>query len=224
MRQLEVLAHPLLVHLHALHERDRAMLQVVEQNRRVGQDHALDRGVGDVALVPQRDVLERRLSVPAQHAREPGDLLALDRVALVRHRARALLPGAERLFDLAHLRALQVPDLGREALQPGPRERDRAQQLGVPVARDDLRGDVLALDVQTLQHARLELGARRRVRPHRAGDRADDHLRERALQAQRVAVRLEREPRELHAEGRRLGVNPMRAPDAQRAARARARV
>ena len=49
-----------------------------------------------------------------------------DRVALVRHRARALLAGAERLLDLAHLGALEVADLGREALQPGAGERDRA--------------------------------------------------------------------------------------------------
>ena len=52
-------------------------------------------------------------------------------------------PGAERLLDLAHLRALQVADLGREALEPGAGERDRLQQLGVAVARDDLRGDRL---------------------------------------------------------------------------------
>ena len=52
-------------------------------------------------------------------------------------------PGAERLLDLAHLGALEVADLGREALQPGAGERDRLQQLGVAVARDDLGGDRL---------------------------------------------------------------------------------
>ena len=71
--------------------RDRAVLQVVEQDRRVGQDDPLDRGVRDVALVPERDVLEAGLGVAAQHAREAGDLLGLDRVALVRHRRGALL-------------------------------------------------------------------------------------------------------------------------------------
>jgi hypothetical protein len=149
-------------------------------------------------------------------SREAGDLLALDRVALVGHRARALLPGTERLFDLAHLRALQMPDLGREALQPGPRERDRAQQLGVPVARDDLRGDVLALQPEPLEHARLELGAGRRVGPHGARHRPDGNLREGALQAQGVPVSLEREARELHAEGRRLCMHAVRPADAQR--------
>ena len=125
------------------HDAQREVLHVVEQDRRVGQDHALGAGVGDVALVPQRDVLERRLRVAAQHPREAGDALGGDRVALVRHRARALLAGAERLLDLAHLGALEVADLGREALEPGAGERDRLQQLGVAVARDDLGRDVL---------------------------------------------------------------------------------
>src|SRR5579875_1890007 len=96
--ELEVLAHARRVDRHVAHERDRAVLQVVEQDRRVRQDHALDRRVRDVALVPQRDVLERRLRVAAQYAREARDLLALDRVALVRHRRGALLARAERLL------------------------------------------------------------------------------------------------------------------------------
>ena len=128
---------------HAVDDAQRQVLHVVERDRRVGQDHALGAGVRDVALVPQRDVLEPGLGVAAQHARQPGDALGRDRVALVRHRAGALLAGAERLLDLAHLGALQVADLGREALQPGAGERDRLQQLGVAVARHDLGGDRL---------------------------------------------------------------------------------
>ena len=124
------------------------------------------------------------LRVAAQHAREPGDLLALDRVALVGHRrADPSGPARNGSWSLAHLRALQVAHLGRQALQAGAGERDRLQQLGVAVAGDDLRGDVLARQPQPRQHARLELGAGRRVGAHRARDRADRHLRERALQA-----------------------------------------
>ena len=118
-----------------------------------------------------------------------------DRVALVRHRARALLPGAKRLLQLAHLRALQVTDLGRQPLQARARQGDRLHELGVAIARDDLRGDILARQPQPLQHARLELGARRRIGADRARDRADGRLRERALQALCVAMRLERDAR-----------------------------
>ena len=64
---------------------------VVGEDHRVGEDDPLDGGMRDVALVPERDVFEAGLQIAAQHAREPAELLALDRVALVRHRARALL-------------------------------------------------------------------------------------------------------------------------------------
>ena len=74
------------------------------------------RRVADVALVPERLVLERRLGVAAQQPGEAGDPLGEDRVALVGHRARALLAGAERLLDLADLGVLEVADLGREPL------------------------------------------------------------------------------------------------------------
>ena len=44
--------------------------------QRVGEDDALDRRVRDVALVPERDVLEPGLQVAAQHPGEPAQLLA----------------------------------------------------------------------------------------------------------------------------------------------------
>ncbi len=183
--ELEVGAHAVGVDGHAAHDAQREVLHVVEQDRRVGQHHALGAGVRDVALVPQRDVLQARLGVAAQHAGEAGDALGVDRVALVRHRARALLAGAERLLDLAHLGALEVADLRGEALDPGAGERDRLEQLGVAVARDDLRGDRLGGEAQALEHARLVVRAERRVGADRAGDRARRGLLERALAAAR---------------------------------------
>ena len=63
-------------------------------------------------------------------------------------------PLPERLLDLAHLGALQVADLGREALQAGAGQRDRGQQLGVAVARDDLRGDRLGVQPELRRRTR----------------------------------------------------------------------
>ena len=97
------------------------------------------------------------LALPRSTRARPGDPLGRDRVALVGHRARALLARAKRLLDLAHLGALQVADLGREALEAGARQRDRLQQLGVAIARDDLRGHRLALQPEPLEHPQLEL-------------------------------------------------------------------
>ena len=72
---LDVLEHPLAADDEALDEPGHLHEQVVEQDRRVGQDHPLGRGVADVALVPQRLVLERRLGVAAEQAGEAGDPL-----------------------------------------------------------------------------------------------------------------------------------------------------
>ena len=122
--ELEVLAHAVGADVHPRGDPGGQVLHVVEADRRVGQDHPLGAGVGDVALVPEGDVLEPGLGVAAQDPGEAGDPLGADRVALVRHRRGALLAGAERLLDLAHLGALQVADLGREALEPGAGDRD----------------------------------------------------------------------------------------------------
>src|SRR4051794_9481493 len=217
VREVEVRAHAIGVDDEAADDPQREVLHVVEQDRRVGQDHALGARVRDVPLVPERDVLDARLRVAAQHAREAADALAHDRVALVRHRARALLlPRAERLLGLADLGALEMADLGREALEAGARQGDRLQQRRVTVARDDLRRDRLGGEAEAGEHARLELGVGRRVRADGAAERADRRLRERLAQPLRVALGLEREARELDAERRRLGLHAVRAPDAHR--------
>src|SRR3954451_4967223 len=158
VRDLEVGPHAVRVHDEPAHDADPEVLHVVEQDRRVRQDHALGAGVRDVALVPEGDVLDRRLAVAAQHACEPGDALGRDRVSLVRHRARALLARLERLLDLAHLGALEVADLGGEALEPRAGERDRLQQVGVAVARDDLRRDRLRAQAEPVEHRLLVRG------------------------------------------------------------------
>ena len=98
-----------------------AAQHVVEREEAVGHDHALDRRVRDVALVPERDVLQRGERVRAHEPREAGHLLAAHRVPLVRHGRGALLARAERLLHLAHLGLLQAADLGRELLEARPR-------------------------------------------------------------------------------------------------------
>ena len=84
--------------------------------------------------MPEGDVLEAGLGVAAQHPGQARDPLGEDRVALVRHRRGALLAGTERLLDLAHLGALEVADLGREALEARAGEGDRRKHGRVAVA------------------------------------------------------------------------------------------
>ena len=56
-------------------------------------------------------------------------------------------------------------------------ERERGEQLGVPVARDDLRRDGLRLEAEPLAGDPLDLGVGHRVRADRARELADAHAR-----------------------------------------------
>ena len=165
------------MHDQAVDEAGGAAQHEVGERGRVGRDHALDRRVRDVALVPQRHVLERRHGVAAQQARQARQVLAQDRVLLVRHRRGALLPLAERLLRLADLGALPVADLDRELLDGGAEQRQRVEELGVAIALHDLRGD--GLGAQAERGERLLLDRRREVGvgADGAGDLADGDVR-----------------------------------------------
>ena len=195
----------------------RQVLHVVERDRRVGQDHPLGAGVRDVALVPEGDVLQADLRVAAQDARQAGDPLGQDRVALVGHRRGALLARAERLLDLAHLGPLQVADLGREALQARRRRSRSASQHRVAVARDDLGRDVLARAGRAPPSPapRPTAGPRRRCRPRPRACRRRA-ARRRSASRCRLRSRLEREAGQPQPEGGRLGVDAVGAADAER--------
>ena len=167
--------------------------------------------------MPEGDVLEPGLGVAAQDARQPADALGGDRVSLVRHRRRAFLgAGGERLLDLAHLRPLEVADLLAEALDPGAGERDRLQDVGMAVARDDLGGDLLGPQPEPVHDCSLDARRGRGVGADGAGELADRSLREGFAQAGQVAVRLEREAGEAEPEAGRLGVDAVGTPDAER--------
>ena len=59
---------------------------IIDQNRAVRHDHALDGRMADVALMPQRDVLHRCKTISPHDTRQPAEILRGDRVPLVRHR------------------------------------------------------------------------------------------------------------------------------------------
>src|SRR5206468_5963166 len=117
--------------------------------------------VAEVAFVPEGDVLQGGQRVAAQDARQAGEPFARDRVALVRHGAGAFLALGETFFGFEHFGALQVAELGGPPLHARPDERQRAEELGVDVALDDLRGD--GRRPQTQLAADLRLDARSQV-------------------------------------------------------------
>src|SRR5260370_26159930 len=90
---------------------------IVHQNGGIGEDDSLDRGMGNVAFVPQRNVLERGLGVGANYSGQAPDLLASHWISLVRHGGGAFLPGSEWFFSLANLGALQMANFQRDLLE-----------------------------------------------------------------------------------------------------------
>ena len=179
----------------------------------IGEDDALGRGVGDVALVPEDVVLQGDGGMAAQDARQPGDALAADGIALVRHGRGAFLAAGERLLDLEHLGLLQVADLDGDLLQGGAQQGQRPDDLGVAVALDDLRGDAAGLQSQPAQRLFLGGGREVDVGPHRAGDLAHRGGVPGPQQPLAVALHLLVPDQELAAEDDGLGVDAVGAAD-----------
>src|SRR5690349_5591559 len=113
------------------------------------------------------------MSVCPNQPREAADLLAADRIALVRHRRRALLTLPEWLLDLANLRLLKSTDFEREILERCRSNGKRRQKLRMTIARDDLRRDRLRLESETAAHVGLDRRRQMRERAHGARQLSD---------------------------------------------------
>ena len=189
---------------------------VVEVDRRIRQDDALDGRVGDIALMPERDVLESCDGIAAVQAGHAGDALAVDRVALVRHSGRTLLARGEVLLSLADIRALQVADFRRNLLERRGADGDRRDELSVAVALDDLRSEAHRRQAKLLADHLLNLRVDVRVRADSARELADRDDLLGMLHALNVALDLSAPEQELEAERHRLCMDAMRATDARR--------
>jgi hypothetical protein len=163
-----------------------------------------------------RDVLERGLRVRPQQAREAAQVLAQHGVLLVRHRRAALLAGPEPLLGLADLGALPVPHAERDLLDRGAEQGERAQHLGVAVARDDLGRDGLGLKAELVERLGLDLRVKVAVHADRAGDLADRDRARRARDPLGRARDLGVPARERQPGGDRLGVDAVRPADHRR--------
>src|SRR2546425_7283284 len=93
----------------------------------------------NIALVPERNVLESGLRIRAHHARQPADLLAGDGIPLVRHRRRSFLFFAEILFRFADFGALKMANLGSDFFERAGYHGKSGQISRMAVALNDLR-------------------------------------------------------------------------------------
>ena len=167
--------------------------------------------MGDVALVPERYIFHGGHGKAANEPGKAGQVFGQDWVALVRHGGRALLSHREELLGLGDLSALQMTDLGRKPLHGRSDHPERREEHGVPVTRDDLRGDRLRLEAKLAcdvsLHARIEM----REGANRAGNRAGADILLRTQKPLFSARELGIGEGKLQSECRRLGMDGVAA-------------
>ena len=172
--------------------------------------------MGDVALVPQRHVVERHLRVALHHACEAAHALGRDGVALVGHGRRTLLPLRERLLSLDHVGLLKQTHLHGDGLERGRNYGEGRHHLGVTVACEHLRGQRIGREAELFAHVLLHERIDARVRAHGTADGARGGNFARLLDARLSALEGPSPAAELHAERHRLGVDAVRAAHAKR--------
>ncbi len=190
-----------------------AMQCEIEGDGGIGPDHALDRRVRDIALMPQRDVFHGRQCISAHHAGKAGEVLGQHGIALVRHRRRAFLAGREILFGFQYLGALQVADLGCKPLDRRGDDGQRGKEHRMAVARDDLRRDRLWREAHFGCDVFFNRGIDVGERPDGAGKRAGRDIFAGGNEAGPVAGELSIGLGKLDTERRWLGVDAVAAPD-----------
>ena len=192
---------------------------VVDREKRVGQHDALGRRVRDVALVPERDVLEPDRRVPADEAREPADALGDDRdcacaasptspsgpaangssTSRTSVRARCRISSAKRSSDDARSASAERSSAWRSRWRI-------CVELGA-----GSRPSRLARDPLDLRSRRAYVP----TAPESFPTRIPASARSSRLA---VALELERPAEQLEPERRRLGVHPVRTADRDRVA------
>ena len=155
--QLQVVVHAFLVDHQAVDQPGRSAHHEICDARGIRADHPLHRRMRNVALVPERHILQGRARVRAQQARQPAQVLRKNRVLLVGHGGRALLSSTECLHRLTHLGSLPVPDGERDTLHRSAQPGQSHEVARVAIARHDLGGNHLRVQTQGAQGANFDL-------------------------------------------------------------------
>src|SRR5688572_30290254 len=105
--------------------------------------------------MPGGYAFEHRMRVSSQQAGQAANGLAIPGISLMWHRARAGLPCGERFLHFEYLSALQVAQLGRDALHTCAQKSQGVQEVGMAVAVDDLRACGIRCEAQPVANPLL---------------------------------------------------------------------
>ena len=205
---------------HALHDVGEAAQHVVEGQEAVGHDHALDRGVADVALVPERDVLQRGQGVGRAPARaRPVTCSQPTGLRLWGMAEEPFWPSPNGSSTSRTSVFCRCADLGART-SPGSRRDQRQRRSCTSAWRSrcsDLRGDGRGRAGRAARRPPPRPRAARCENVPTAPDSLPTAIVSRA-RASRAAVARELvvPQRQLQAEGHGLGVHAVGAPDHRR--------
>ena len=159
LRALKVRLHAVGINEHRLNQIRGLIQKIIGQRSGVRNNDALGRRVRDIPFMPEGNIFKSSLRVRTDNARQSGDLLAGDRISLVRHGRRAFLFLAEKFLGLTDFGALQMANLSCDFVE---RRRDRSQRREikrVPVALNHLRRNGRSFQPQARAHLLFEVQA-----------------------------------------------------------------
>src|SRR5436309_14009885 len=167
----------------------------------------------NLALVPERNVLESGLRIRAHHARQPADLLAGDGIPLVRHRRRSFLFFAEILFRFADFGALKMANLGSDFFERAGYHGKSGQISRMAVALNDLRRNCGGFQSKARADFFLQLRAEMGEGANRPGELSYAHVLRCVLKTRDIALRFGIPVGQLDSKSNRLGVHTVGAAD-----------
>src|SRR5256886_13301648 len=167
----------------------------------------------DIALMPERDVLQRHNSIAANYTGQAAQPLTGNGIALVWHRRTAFLPFAKKFFNFQHFSPLEMTEFGRPTIDAGGDHGQRGHKFRVSVTLHDLGRKRRGFQSEFLAYSSLNLGIDMCVRADGAAYFADTNplarLRETLFRAAEFVVH----QRKLQAERDWLGMHAVAAPD-----------
>ena len=110
----------------------------IECDRCIWRQHAFNRGVGDISLMPERYIFHGRRHSSAHNPGKPSQVFGQDGISLMWHGGGAFLPRMEKFFRLQNLSALQMPDLNREPFYAAGDDAQYGEEHRMAITRNDL--------------------------------------------------------------------------------------
>src|SRR3989441_7298039 len=167
----------------------------------------------NIALVPERNVLESGLRVRAHHAGKSTDLLASNWIPLVRHCRRALLLFAEVFFGFSNFGALKMANFRGDFVERAGYHGKSSEISRMAVALNNLRRNCGSFQSQARADFFFQLRAEVGKGADRPGELSYTHVLRRVLKTRDIALRFGIPVGQLDSKSNRLGVDTVGAAD-----------